>query len=239
MSFPRPDRGGFSGIGGPGGYTQTPTPPMGPVNNTPSAIAAQGTDPWGGFAARYAPGLTDPYSDPSFVLLDLLRSMGMSGDIAASTGFQTLADTMTGQNGGADPLSLFIAMNGGRGRAGDITQSDEAYINFLASLFANQGTVGGRDIDFSELLGNLTRAQDPQSVLGALLSSGGAREQARTFEGLMGDAARMGLNPIAAQAMQTLTRRLGTQFVSERSRTNAAQQSPETFAQFFGRNYGR
>ncbi len=232
--------------GRPVGYTQTPpntggfmTPPQGPVNNTPNNINANGTDPWGGFAARYVPGMTDPYSDPSFVLLDLLRSMGMTGDIAASTGFQTLAENMTGQGSGADPLSLFIAMNGGQGRAGDITQSDEAYINFLASLFANQGMVGGRDIDFSEILGNLTRAQDPQSTLGALLSSGGAREQARTFTGLLGDAARMGLNPIAAQAMQTIAQRLGTQFVSERARTNAANTPNETFAQFFGRNYGR
>ncbi len=222
------------------GYTQTPrtdifmTPPQGPINNTPNNINAQGTDPFGGFAARYQPNQTDPYSDPSFILLDLLRSMGMQGDITASTGFQQLADL-----NGADPLSLFIAMNGGNQRAGDRINSDEAYINFLASLYANQGTVGGRDIDFGEILANLTGQNDPMSTLGLLLSSGGAREQARTFEGLIGDAARTGLNPLAAQAMQTLVRRLGTQFVSERARTNTADQSDETFAEFFGRNYGR
>ena len=222
-----PLRGGT----GAGGYTMTPIAGGNP-NDTSGIYGANGTDPFGGFAARYVPGQTDPYADPSFVLLDLLRSMGATGNIQQTTGFQELADL-----NGADPLSLFIAMAGG-GPVGGRAQSDEAYLNWLADFYAQQGSVGGRDIDVSEIIRTLTGGQADNSLLGNLLSSGGAREQVRTLSGLLGDAARVGLNPVAAAAMQTLVQRLGTEFVSERARTPAAQQSDETFAQFFGRNYG-
>lgn len=173
-----------------------------------TADTSTGMTPYTGFASRYAPGaLNDTiYTDPWNIIPDVFEGIDWS-----SPGYQYLRDF------GADPLSLYNIM---AGSTGSLDPGAGDFVNFMADLYRNLGTVGGAGFDTRELLGNIF-GSDETSTLGQILSAGDQGTQVRTLFNLLRDVSNVGMNPLAARGYQAAVAREGDRYGNEMLRTNA------------------
>jgi hypothetical protein len=104
-----------------------------------SGYDANSTDPFTGFASRYAPGdASTLYQNPQVIANDVLSQMGLN-----TPGMRQLI----GQNADA-AFYLSFLLNGQDPTA----QGDEASINTMADYFKNQATAGGLSPDYNSLI---------------------------------------------------------------------------------------
>jgi hypothetical protein len=212
------------GTGGGGGFNSSPA-----FNLSETANAAQttGTDPMTGFSSQYNPANLGSviWDNPWSILPDVFQGINSAGP-----GFQALRDF------GADPLTLFNIMSG---KTSDMTgQGVGDYTNWLAQLYQNLGTTGGRAFNSQELLSNIFNAGDG-GALDNILSSGDAGTQIRTLFNLVREATNAGMNPLAARGYQALTARRGddylNNFIGSNANQGAANQGP---ADYLRQNFG-
>lgn len=180
----------------------------------PNLIGQQGTNHLDGFSKRYTPvGLQNIWSNPWMVLPDVFSGINMQG-----AGYQGL------RNLNADPLSLYTMMAGkGNSMAGSNGTGD--YANWLASLYNNLGTVGGRNFSAKELLQNLFNpgSNDGSSALQSVLSAGDAATQMRTLFNMAKDAVSVGMNPLAARGYEAALSNAGDSALNQIAKTNVGQ----------------
>lgn len=187
-------------------FPDVPTATPGPVD--PNAVGTVGTNPLSGFAANYDPAQLSAqiWQNPWNILPDVFKGINVSGP-----GYQALRDL------GADPVALYNIMQGG---SSDLTAAGVGgYTNWLASLYKNLGTPGGRTFSSKEMLSNIfkqkSQGKGSENALARLLSSGGASEQIRTLFGLVQDAANAGMNPLASRGYIDAIRRAGDVYGNE------------------------
>ena len=153
-------------------------------------------DPYTGFSAQYAPGSLKNviYDNPWYILPDVFKGISTS-----SPGYQYLRDI------GADPLSLFNIM---AGSTGSIDGGAGQFTNFLAEMYRNLGTPGGKDFNASDLLSSIFGA-DEKSTLGQIMNAGDMNTQVRTLFNLLRDVSNVGMNPLAARGYQSAVAQQG------------------------------
>ncbi|HXI15855.1 MAG TPA: hypothetical protein VNM48_05745 [Chloroflexota bacterium] len=184
----------------------------GPATPGAGALGSQGTDPLSGFAKQYSPAqATQAYDNPWYILKDVFK--GISG---SSPGFQSLRDF------GGDPLSLYNVMKGADRTIED--SGGEEFINFMADLYKNMGSVGGRTFSSGELLGNIFGKQaggSKETSLGQILSAGDESTQIRTLFNLLRDVSNVSMNPLAASGYQAAVARAGDDYGNQMMKTGA------------------
>ena len=177
-----------------------------PLTGGGSAVAnGQGTDPWGGFAGRYKPtDFGSLYSSPNLIGNDILSGMGYNPQGALGG---VLGDTA----GAFRNLADFYALAQGGG-------SPERFVNTMGDLLGQQMTVGGRDVDYREMLGMLLGAQGGSNdPLYAMLTQGtnGLPLTPEDQISMLTDTAnlaRLGMTPMTARAFSALLGQGGTQW---------------------------
>ena len=177
-----------------------------------------GLTPLTGFASQYSPEqATQAYDNPWYILQDVFKGINPS-----SPGFQGLRDF------GGDPLTLFNVMSGADRRIEDSGANE--FINFMANLYKNLGTVGGQTFSSQELLGNIfgtgVSDTDPgtgeaRTTLGQILQAGDQSTQVRTLFNLLRDVSNVTMNPLAASAYQAATARAGDTYGNAMMQRNA------------------
>jgi len=177
-----------------------------------------GTDPATRWAAIYESGqLPIFYDNPYLALQTVFPNINLAGPR-----YQALRDL------GADPLVLYMAMQGNRTTAsGD--QGANAFVNWLHDLYASLGRVGGRTFDAQEMLRNIFSARTREgsmSPLGAMLTAGDASTQMRTLFNLLRDVTNVGMNPLASRAYQAALARAGDRALYQIARGGVAADTP-------------
>lgn len=166
-----------------------------------SSNLASGTDPLSG-NAKDTVGSQLPiiYDNPFLAIQKAFPNINLAGPY-----YQSLRDI------GADPLVLYMAMQGNRTKAaGD--QGAEAFYNWLVDLYRAIGTPGGRWFNAQEMIRNIFNARTGDqdlSPLGAMLLAGDQSTQMRTLFNLLRDVTNVGMNPLAARAYQAALARAG------------------------------
>ncbi len=158
----------------------------------------KGTKPLYGFSNRYAPeGAKQAFDNPWYILPDVFKGIN-----STSPGYQGLRDF------GGDPLSLYNIMSGNDRTIED--QGGGEFINFMADLYKNLGTVGGRGFSSRGLLDNIMSAsKDDKTTLGQILSAGDQSTQTRSLFNLLRDVSNVSMNPLAASGYQAAVARAG------------------------------
>lgn len=185
----------------------------------------QGTDPYSGFASQYQPGAlrNTIYDNPWTILPDVFPGMTQS-----TPGYQNLRDI------GADPLTLYNIMQGSYGSLQGANEGD--YANWLANIYKNMGTVGGRSFDTRELMNSITGARE-NSALRNALQAGDTSTQVRTLYNLMSEAANAGMNPLAARALQSKLAQSGDAYMNASTKANAGEgANAQSFDQWLTQN---
>ena len=186
-----------------------------------------GMAPLTGFAARYSPeGAAQAFDNPWYILRDVFPGISVS-----SPGYQGLRDF------GADPLVMYNIMRGGGGTVED--QGPGEFINFMANLYRNLGSVGGQGFSARALLNNIFSAANAtdengmaQNTLAAILSAGDQSTQVRTLFNLLRDVSNAAMNPLAASAYQATAAQAGDLYGNAMMRSNADQMvSPAVWMQ--------
>ncbi len=202
---------------------------------TATGLPHQGTDPYSGWMSRFNPTTfhDQVYNDPQIVLQQMYQDNGWN---TSGPGYSNLRNLS-----GADPQSLWMLLSG---QAKGYHGGDEEYGNFLKDLYTEQGQVGGRTIDFNEIMAMIAHQGDQsgltpeqQSPLWQMLTAGSAADQFRTTYGLVGDAAKMGLAPGMANAYMDAMARQGDRYLSDAATTQNAGTIPDYFQ--YMRNPGR
>lgn len=181
----------------PTGNTPMNTTPGGPATSpSPTAAGGDGMTPYGGFAGQYAPGsLKGIYENPWYILPDVFSGVDMASPL-----YQTLRDI------NADPLALYNLIMGANQTFNSDAQGDAAFTNWLAQMYQNLGTAGGKGFDVRQMLANLfaqDTSKDSESALNAVLRSGDVNQQVRFLYNLVRDATNVGMNPLAAAGYQS------------------------------------
>lgn len=177
----------------------------------PNPQNATGTDPYSGFSARYQPGALRNviYDNPWVILPDVFQGMQQN-----TPGYQNLRDI------GADPLTLYNIMQGAYSGMTQFNEGD--YANWLAQIYANLGTVGGRSFNSRELLNSIANAREG-SALRAALDAGDTSTQVRTLYNLASEAMNAGMNPLAARAQQARMAQAGDRYMNQAISSNAGE----------------
>lgn len=190
-----------------------------PAPSSPTDLNAM-MSPATGWAAtqNFTPAMMESiFSNPWY-----LASRVFQGIDTASPGYQALRDI------GGDPLTLFNIMQGS-GR--NITEANGAneFANFMANLYQNLGTAGGRGLNGREMIraifgedvsgGELGPDGKPKagtsSTLGNILNAGDMGQQVRTLFNMLRDVASTTMNPLAAAGYQSAIARAGDVYGSE------------------------
>lgn len=218
---------GNTGINPYGGGTSQYTQPVNP--NGQEGSNNQGTNRLSGFASNYSPtGLENIWQNPWMILAPGANGAGVFGPNInlSGAGYQGLRNLQ------ADPMSLYEMMAGRgnalTGLAGQNGQTDGTgtgnYVNWLASLYNNLGSVGGRGFSAGELLSNLFNPQGNAAAGGSslenLLATGDASTQMRTLFNMAKDATNVGMSPLAARGYQGALSRAGDQALAQYATTN-------------------
>ena len=168
-----------------------------------------GTDNLTGFAAQYNPNLLENiWQNPWAILPDVFKGINMTG-----AGYQGL------RNLGADPLTLYNIMAGWNNPL-DKGSGTANYTNWLASLYNQLGTVGGRAFSASDLLNGIF-SPTQNSALKNIETAGDASQQMRTIFNLARDASNVGMNPRAATGYQAALARAGDAAMNDLMHTNS------------------
>jgi len=173
-----------------------------------------GTNVMSGFAGQYTPsGAENIWQQPWMILDKLYPGMNSVG-----AGYNAL------RNLNADPMSLYEMIAGrtgalaGEGSGGTGTGD---YINWLANLYKNLGTVGGRGFSAGEMLRNLFNPGGDNTSLNQVLVNGDGPTQMRTLFNMAKDATSVGMNPLAARGYQGALSRAGDKAISMMSSADA------------------
>lgn len=176
--------------------------PYGPNN------IAGGTNPLTGFASRYSPAMgQQAYQNPWYILQDVFNGINPS-----SPGYQALRDF------GADPLTLYNVMHGSVASAGQqgAESGPQDFINFMADLYSNLGTPGGRGFSSQELLNRVFGTDkfgaDSKTQLGQILGAGDMSTQISTLFNILRDISNVGMNPLAARGYQASIAQAGDRY---------------------------
>ena len=183
-----------TGVGGLG------TASTGAQQQAAGAIAnplgtAQVTDPWNGFASRYAPGLADAlYANPSTITGDVLSLMGLPNNNLAR-------GEMQGYTGNAlyNAMLMGMLVPGGAG--------DEATVNATARLIQSGLTPGGSGLDYRKALPLLFGGTDNPALSAVLFGGPGqdfTLDQEYSALKPLFQAAAGGANPLMQQAMMNM-----------------------------------
>ena len=175
-----------------------------------SAMSAVGTDPLTGFAGRYAPTeLATLGADPTLLARDVLAARGMGNNIAARGTLGACADD-------ASNIADFFGM---ARRPNEGMFSEEAWVNTMADILAQQMTVGGRTADPTEMVNMILNSGATGSLLGNSLRYGpdtkplSAQDQMGVLMDQMAVATN-GMRPAAQRAMMGYVGRLANDYVS-------------------------
>lgn len=183
----------------------TPTTPARPATPAKPATGT-GTIPGltsnRGFASRYTPAqLREVYDSPWTILPDVFRGIQTS-----SPGYQALRDL------GGDPLALFNIIQGSQGKLGG---GADQFTNFMADLYKNMGTPGGKGFDARGMIDAIFSQQTGEKAntsLGQILSAGDMGQQIRTLFNLLRDVSSVGMNPLAARGYQAALAQAGDRY---------------------------
>lgn len=165
-----------------------------------------------GWMSGIAPGMaSNIYDNPQDMLANVMSTQGNYNQ--AGPMFQQLS-----QLEGADPLTLYMLSTGANQSAlGGQNAND--YGNYLGSMYLNQMTPGGGTFNFANMMSNLlgmpstgADGQANSSSLYNLVTAGNAGDQVQNVYNMVRDAARVGLNPLAAKAALTAVQRAGTDY---------------------------
>lgn len=183
----------------------TPTGVGGGPNNQ------SGTDPLTGFSSRYNPANLNSiiWDNPWAILPDVFQGINTAGP-----GYQALRDF------GADPLTLFNII---AGKNSDLTGAGVGgFTNWLANLYGDLGSVGGRAFNSRELLNNIYNPGQG-SALENILKSGDVGTQVRTLFNLVREATNAGMNPLAARGYQAMVARRGDEYQNQVLQSGAGE----------------
>lgn len=167
-------------------------PPTGRYNPSGSDLyGPRESDPFTGFASRYTPmGAGQIWADPTIVFQDIMRDRGVP--LAPGSGFMDAAQQI-----GALVPYLNMLMANAPGETGD-----EAGINFMAELFRQMSSRGGRAPDAGFLLDQIL---DPNAITALSLYGGpGAGLPVDQQINALTDfatAALFGVNPLVQRAV--------------------------------------
>lgn len=180
----------------------------------PAAGATPGLSPTRGFASRYAPGMLDTiYDNPWTILPDVFKGIQTS-----SPGYQALRDF------GGDPLSLYNII---KGSGSKIDGGSDEFTNFMADLYKNLGTPGGKGFDAKGMIdavfGTTKTGADATSSLGQILGAGDMGQQIRTLFNLLRDVSGVGMNPLAASGYQSALAQAGDRYGLAQMKAPAGQ----------------
>lgn len=205
----------------------TGTPPTQNTAPTPTATpsAANPTPTPGGtnYAEAYTPAMMEQvYENPWYILPDVFNNIPSTSPL-----YQALRDM------GGDPLTLYNIMAGSAdgSRAGGASD----FINWLGSMFKEQGTKGGERLNAQTMLQNLFGQQkfgaDSTSSLGQILGAGDLSTQIRTLYNLARDASNVGMNPLAARGYQSALAQAGDRYGQQMLGTDGtvAAQNPSAW----------
>jgi hypothetical protein len=206
--------GGATPGGSTGGGTTTPTTPTTPSTPNPSAGMSNLT----GFASRYTPAmLQQAYENPWYILRDVFSGVSESSPL-----YQALRDM------GGDPLTLFNISQGSQQELGG---DGEDFVNWLANVYQQQGTVGGTDFNVPQMLqaifGQDKFGADAQNTLGQILGAGDMSTQIRTLYNMARDVTNVGMNPLAARGYQAALAQAGDRYGQEMLKTPGGSEGPQ------------
>lgn len=213
--------GNANGTGGTTIYNGTAVqgPPAPGTTAGSGGVAAAGTgqtgagmSPLTGFAAQYNPSLANQaYENPWFILEDVFP--GISG---SDPGYQALRDF------GGDPLTLFNII---KGSGQKIDQGAGDFINWLAGMYQNMGTVGGSTFDPNQLLnmlfGQTEFGAESKNTLGQILGAGDMSTQTRTLFNMLRDVSNTTMNPLAARGYQSAVAQAGDKYGNAMMKSDA------------------
>jgi hypothetical protein len=174
------------------------------------------------------------YESPWTILKDVFGS-GMSD---VGPGYNSLRDI------GADPLTLYNIMVGGdKNFAGSTENPQGNYANWLANLYNQMGTTGGRGFSMGELSDQIFNP-GANSSLKQILTQGDASMQMRTLFNMLREASNVGMNPLAARGYQGALARAGDDAIRQTYHSDADQGANnravyETIARNVGLNPNR
>ncbi len=180
----------------------------GGTNSGSGTGATSGTNPYTGWASQFSDpaALQNVYDSPWALLPNIYKNINTSG-----SGYNALRDL------GADPLTLFTIMNGGRSAGSGFGANEGDYANFLNNLYSSYGGQAGqtgRGFSSAELTSNIFNS-DPNSALGQTLSAGDSNQQLRTIFNMLRDVSNVGMTPIAARAYQSMAQKTGDQALNQ------------------------
>jgi hypothetical protein len=204
---------GFGVTGGPGGQAD-------PLTTATNTGLTMGMNPSTGFSQQYNPSqlMGTIWDSPWAVLPDVFKGINTAGP-----GYQALRDF------GADPLTLYNIMVGGKSDFNDSSTPGNApgnYANWLNNLYTSMGTTGGRGFNAGELISRIFNPAGsetgPSSSLYKILTAGDASTQMRTLFNLLRDASNVGMNPLAARGYQAYASRAGDAALNAMLKDNTA-----------------
>jgi hypothetical protein len=214
-----------------GGFPDATTTTTPPVTDTPGD-PSQGLGDFTGWAAGqgFTPAaMSSIYENPWFLLSSVLP--GLSGRESTPL-YQSLRDF------GADPLALYNIMMGSQGmldqQPGVAAGND--FANFLANLYKEMGTPGGKGISAGSLIQSIfgEGGASDKTSLGQILGTGDMGTQVRTLFNLLRDASNAGMNPLAARGYQGALARAGDRYGS--SQLRAGENTSQSFQEWANEN---
>lgn len=188
-----------TGTGGTGGEVGATKPAVDPV--TGEEIGMGSLTGWAGqYKDANGKGFTPEQLRDTVFQNPWYMIQPSTGAEEGSAGYASLRDI------GGDPVSLFNIMHGANNMGSD---DPMPIVNFLADLYKNLGTAGGKMIDGKQLLQAIMNADtSPEgqnsSQLGLLLgSAGNSSDQSRITYQLYRDAINAsGMDPLGQRARQ-------------------------------------
>jgi hypothetical protein len=209
----------------------TPQTGTTPLSGTPGDMS-QGLGDFTGWAANqgFTPGaLSNIYENPWFLLSSVFP--GLAGRESTPL-YQSLRDF------GADPLALYNIMMGSQGilDQGEGVAAGNDFANFLANLYKELGTPGGKGISAGSLIRSIfgEGGTGDKTSLGQILGTGDQGTQVRTLFNLLRDASNAGMNPLAARGYQGAVARAGDQYGA--SQLRAGENTSQSFQEWANEN---
>ncbi len=171
-----------------------------------------GMDPLTGFASRYQPSLANQaFENPWYILQDVFKGINPS-----DPGYQSLRDL------GGDPLTLYNIAQGSQQK---LPQGADTFINWLAKMYENQGTVGGKGFDADQLIktlfGQTEFGDKSKNTLGQVLGAGDMSTQVRTLFNMLRDVSNVGMDPLGARGYQAAVAQAGDSYGNAQMQSNA------------------
>lgn len=185
-----------------------------------------GMAPLTGWAAQqnYIPSmLSQLFENPWYALGDVFPGLNQTSPL-----YQQLRDL------GADPLALFQLTQGSQGILDENNQGQ--FANWLANLYQQLGTPGGRAINTGQLLRNLFGANADNTSLGMVLGAGDMGTQVRTLFNLARDATNAGMDPLSARGYQAALARAGDRYGNEMMKAGGEEGASISFQEWAAKN---